>query len=97
MIRDALAELHQSKHVDVVVRVSVRHSQRYPVSSKNLQLMKVLDVTSFKEVGTTVNDTVRRFLLLDCGSDSYSDVDRSIGKSQLKWLECVSGRTSTKN
>ncbi|KAI9573599.1 DNA mismatch repair protein MutS [Boletus coccyginus] len=41
MIRDALAELHQGRQVDVVVR-----------------LIKVLDVTSFKEVGNMVNDII---------------------------------------
>ncbi|KAG8214591.1 DNA mismatch repair protein mutS [Butyriboletus roseoflavus] len=41
MIRDALAELHQGRHVDIVIR-----------------LMEVLDVTSFKEVGNMVNNTI---------------------------------------
>jgi xanthine/CO dehydrogenase XdhC/CoxF family maturation factor len=36
MIRDALAELHQGRHVDIVVRVSIRRSQRCPVGSKKV-------------------------------------------------------------
>ena len=96
MIRDALAELHQGRHVDIVIRVSIRHSQ-YSLDSENSQLMKVLDVTCFKEVGNMVNNIVRLFLLLNCGSDPYFNVNRSIGKSQLMWLECASGHTSTKN
>lgn len=68
MICDALGELHQGKQVDIVVRVSIRRNQRCLVDSKKLQLMKVLDVASFKEVGNMVNDIVR-FVLLD--RDSY--------------------------
>lgn len=34
MIRDALAELHQGRHVDIVIRVSIRHSQ-YSLDSEN--------------------------------------------------------------
>lgn len=36
MIRDALAELHQGRQVDVVVRVSIRRSKHCLVGSKNL-------------------------------------------------------------
>lgn len=68
MICDALGELHQGKQVDIVVRVSIRRNQRCLVDSKKLQLMKVLGVASFKEVGNMVNDIVR-FVLLD--RDSY--------------------------
>lgn len=34
MIRDALAELHQSRDVDIVVRVGIRHGQHCPVGSE---------------------------------------------------------------
>lgn len=53
-------------------------------------------MTSFKEVGNMVNDIVR-FLLCDRGLDPHIDVDRSTGKSQLRWLVFASGHTSTRN
>ncbi|KAF9242539.1 muts domain V-domain-containing protein [Melanogaster broomeanus] len=64
MLRDALAELHQGGHVEIVLKVKpLSWSDRRSSDIHNLQLVRVLDVGEFKEVGNIVNDTVGALFL----------------------------------
>ena len=68
MIRDALNELHQAGDVEIVKKVGshVRSFDKTLMSVPQSKLVTALDVASFREVGITVNETVR--IYVDCTS-----------------------------
>ena len=59
MLRDSLSELHQASQVDVISKVLSSHIF-FPISIlTQLELIGVLDIARFKEIGVKVNGIVR--------------------------------------
>ena len=71
MLREAISELHRAGNVEIVRKV------RYPhicdiVFNWYMQLIKSLDVPTFKEVGITINDIVSSHLITRWNFDYHT-------------------------
>lgn len=98
MLRDSLGELLLAGNVEIVKKacIMIILLDAFHISNCCLKLMAVLDIASFREVGSRVNETVRTFASLVPSSRLILLNCRLTGRNRQALEEYASDYTSMK-